>query len=61
MLEQAVENVREHFVRTVAEEHLVAVDPVILRHGLLEQVTVGVRVQTQIVVQLAAHGLQRLG
>ncbi|MNC61072.1 hypothetical protein D3C75_1109960 [compost metagenome] len=35
VLEQTVENVCQHFVRTVAEEHLVALDPVVIRHRLL--------------------------
>ncbi|MNC40717.1 hypothetical protein D3C75_894440 [compost metagenome] len=56
-----MEDVRQHLVRTVADEHLCRGHAVVLGHRLLQPVTVRVRVQAQVVVQLAAHGLQRLG
>ena len=61
MLEQTIEYMGQHFVRAVAEEHLIGLHAVVLRHRLLEQVTVGVRVQTQVVIDLGLHRCQRLG
>ena len=59
MLEQAVEHMGQHFIRTVAQEHLIGLHTVVLGHGLLEQVAVGVRVQTQVVIDLGLHRCQR--
>ncbi|MNT06611.1 hypothetical protein D3C72_1412870 [compost metagenome] len=58
MLQQTVEDVREHFVRTVAEENLIALHTVILGDGGFQQVAVRVRVQTQVVIQFGLHRCQ---
>jgi hypothetical protein len=60
VLQQAVEDVRQHFVGTVAEEHLIALHAVV-RRPLLEQIAVRVRVQAQVVVQLARMAASALG
>ena len=61
VLKQAMEGMRQHFVGAVADKHLRRAHTVVIGHGLLQAVTVRIRVQTQAVIQLGLHGRNRLG
>ena len=52
---------RQHFVGTVADKHLIGLHAVIIGHRLLEAVTIRVRVQAQVVVDLGLHRRNGLG
>jgi hypothetical protein len=61
VLEQRVEGVGQNFIGTIADKYVAGRHAVVIRHSLLQAVTIRVRVQTQVVVQLALHGRQRFG
>ena len=61
MLQQAVENVSQHFVRAIADEHLLRCDAVMGGDGGLELFAVRVRIEFELIADGRAHGLQRLG
>ncbi|MNT98431.1 hypothetical protein D3C72_2410070 [compost metagenome] len=56
-----MEDVRQHFIGTVAEEHLIALHTVVPGDRVLQQIAVRVRVQTQVVVQFGLHRGQGFG
>src|SRR5690606_37660831 len=55
VLEQSMEGMRQHFVRTVTDKHLIGLYTVIPGHRLFQAVAIRVGVQTQIVVNLSLH------
>lgn len=61
MLEQTVEGVRQHLVGAVADKYLGGAYTVVVGHRLLQAIAVGVRIQTQVVIDLGLHGGNRLG
>ena len=52
MLKQAVEDMRQHLVRAVADEHLRGIHPVVAGDLVFQRIGVGRRIQTQAVIQL---------
>src|SRR5690606_40668872 len=52
VLEQSMEGMRQHFIGTVTDKHLIGLYTVIPGHRLFQAVAIRVGVQTQIVVNL---------
>ena len=59
MLEQPMKRVRQHFVGTVTDEYLGRLHIVVVGDGLLEALTIGVRIQAQAIVDFRLHRSDR--
>ena len=61
MLEQGQKHMGQHFVRAIADKHLLGGHAIVGGHGQFQAVAVGVGVQAQMVAGFGGNGLQRLG